>query len=166
MIIAYKGKNPKIHESAFIAENATLIGDVVVEEGANIWFGAVLRGDINHIRIGKNTNIQDNCVLHVTEELSVEVDDEVTVGHGAILHGCKIGKRCLIGMGATVLDGADVGEESIVAANALVLERKKIDRRSLLGGVPAKKLRGVTDEESKLLRKSAAHYREYAEGYK
>ncbi len=166
MIISYNGKKPEIHETAFVAVNATLIGDVIVEEGASIWFGAVLRGDINRIRIGKNTNIQDNCVLHVTEELPVDVDEDVTVGHGAILHGCRIGKRCLIGMGATVLDSAEIGDESVIAANALVLERKNIAARSLMGGVPAKRLREVTDAEAEFLKKSAEHYRQYAEGYK
>jgi len=122
MVIEHHGKKPKIHPDAFVAETAVVIGDVTIGKDSSIWYGAVLRGDINSITIGERTSIQDNCVVHVDEDKPVVVGDDVTVGHGVILHGCKIGNKVLVGMGAVILDGAEIGDGAIVAAGAVVKE--------------------------------------------
>mgnify|MGYP001128389114 CR=1 FL=1 len=163
MIIEYKNK--KSDKPYFLADNATIIGDVRFGEFVTIWFGAVIRADINYISIGDWTNIQDNSVLHITEQLPVIVGKEVTAGHNVILHGCTIGNRCLIGMGAIVLDGAHIGEGSIIGAGAVIKENERIPERSLVVGVPGKVKRSVTDEEYDMIKASALHYKEYAKGY-
>jgi carbonic anhydrase/acetyltransferase-like protein (isoleucine patch superfamily) len=126
---------------------------------------AVVRGDVNGIRIGQRTNVQDNCVLHVTADHPTELAEDVTVGHSVTLHGCRIGPRCLIGIGAIVLTGAEVGEESVVAAGSLVPEGMKVPPRSLVMGVPAKVRRAVTEEERRNLRRLAENYIGYKETY-
>jgi carbonic anhydrase/acetyltransferase-like protein (isoleucine patch superfamily) len=126
---------------------------------------AVVRGDVNGIRIGQGTNVQDNCVLHVTADHPTELAEDVTVGHSVTLHGCRIGPRCLIGIGAIVLTGAEVGEESVVAAGSLVPEGMKVPPRSLVMGVPAKVRRAVTEEERRNLRRLAENYIGYKETY-
>ncbi len=167
MILPYKGVLPKIDRSAYIEESARIIGDVHIGPESSVWFGAVVRGDVHWIRIGTRTNIQDLCVLHVTHEsFSLTIGDEVTVGHSVTLHGCVLRNRCLIGMGAIVMDGAEVGEESIVGAGALVTEATKIPPRTLALGVPAKVVRGLGPEEIRELKASADHYVEYARTYK
>jgi len=148
MIKPYKGINPKIHQTAYIEDSAQIIGDVTIGEYSSVWCNAVLRGDVHYIRIGEKTNVQDNCVLHVTHETyPLVVGSGVTVGHGAILHAATIKDHCLIGMGAKVLDNATVGSYSLVAAGALVLEGFEVPEGVLVAGIPAKIKRKLTDEE-------------------
>ncbi len=159
MIHPFKEKKPQIDASALIMESAQIIGDVVIGEESSVWFNAVIRGDVNHIRIGKYTNIQDGCVLHVARRtLPLIIGDEVTIGHNVILHACTIGSQCLIGMGAIVMDGADIGEQSIVGAGSLVTPGTKIPPRSLVVGSPARVKRELTEEEIRGIRESAANY--------
>ena len=148
MIRPYKNILPKLHPSVYIDESAQVIGDVEIGEKSSVWCTAVIRGDVNTIRIGKKTNIQDGCILHVTyKAFPLILGDEVTLGHGAVVHGCTIKDRALIGMGAKVLDGAVIGEECVIAAGAVVREGSKIPPRSLVAGVPAKIIRQVSDKE-------------------
>ncbi len=166
MIHPFKAIKPEIHDSAMVAESAQVIGDVVIGEESSIWFNAVVRGDVNYIRIGMRTNIQDGCVLHVARRtLPLIIGDEVTVGHNAVLHACTVGNRCLIGMGAIVMDGAEVGENSIVGAGALVISGTKIPPGSLVLGSPAQVKRPLTEEEARNIRESAAHYVADIENY-
>lgn len=163
----FEGKNPVVDPSVFVAESADIIGDVTIEDECSIWFGAVLRGDDSYIRIGKGTNIQDNCTVHIgNEEFPTEIGHHVTVGHGAIVHGCKIGNFCLIGMGAIVLDGAEIGDYTIVGAGSMVTGGKKIPSGVLVLGSPAKVIRELSMEEKRNLEKSAEHYIELARKYK
>ena len=148
MTQSYGKHHPQVDPDARVAENAVVVGDVTVEAGASLWYGAVLRGDVAPIRVGRDSNIQDNAVLHCDEDFPMTVGRGVTVGHGAILHGCTVEDGCLIGMGATLLDGCVIGEGSIVAAGALVPRGKVIPPRSLVMGVPGKVVRPVTDQEA------------------
>jgi carbonic anhydrase/acetyltransferase-like protein (isoleucine patch superfamily) len=147
-------------------ESADVVGEVVLERDSSIWYNAVLRGDINKVRVGERTNIQDGCILHVTEQYPVEIGANVTVGHGAILHGCTVKDCCLIGMGAIVLDNAQVGPYSLVAAGALVREHSKVPEGMLVAGVPAKVVRPLTSEERRQLEQSAEGYVGYAQSHK
>jgi carbonic anhydrase/acetyltransferase-like protein (isoleucine patch superfamily) len=166
-ILPYRGKFPEIDESVFIAEGAVVIGDVVIGRDSNIWFNAVIRGDVNYIRIGERTNIQDGCILHVTtEKYPLIVGNDVTVGHGAILHGAIIRDKCLIGMGAVVLDRAEVQSYSLVAAGSLVRQGFVVPEGTLVAGVPAKVVRELTEEEKKAIEESAIHYVELSREYK
>ena len=164
-LIEFKGVSPTVDESAFIANGARLIGDVRIEEGASVWFNAVLRGDINYVYVGKFSNIQDLCLMHVEKEEACIVEDFVVVGHMAILHGCRIGSFCLIGMGAKVLTGAEVGEGSIIGAGTVILENSKIPPRSLVVGVPGKVVRSVSEDEVKHIKAWAERYNGYARDY-
>lgn len=169
MIQEYKGIRPKIHPSVFVEDSARVIGDVEIGEDSSVWFHVLIRGDVHSIRIGKRTNIQDGSLLHVTRiKFPLVLGDEITVGHGATLHGCVIKDRCLIGMRAVLLDGAQVGEESIIGAGALVTEGTIIPPRSLAYGLPARVVRPLTDEEVAKIRQSAENYvllaREYRKG--
>lgn len=137
MIIAYNGKQPQIADDAFIAPNATIAGDVIIKSGANIWFGAVLRGDENQIIIGERSSIQDNVVIHCSAENPTIVGPDVTVGHSVVLEACHIEAGALIGMNATVLDGAVVGERALIAAGSVVRENQVIPADTLAAGVPA-----------------------------
>lgn len=166
MIRSYKEKTPKIAPSAVVMETAVITGDVEVGEDSSIWCGAAIRGDLGPIRIGSRTSIQDNCVLHCPEGGGVVVGDDVTVGHGAILHGCQIKSRSLIGMGAIVLDNAVVGEDCIIGAGALVTSGMVIPDGHLALGSPAKVKRPLTDEEKNSLLDSAKHYVELSKGYR
>jgi carbonic anhydrase/acetyltransferase-like protein (isoleucine patch superfamily) len=162
----YNGISPRLGVRVFVAENATIIGDVTLGDDCSIWYGAVLRGDVNSIRIGARTNIQDNCVLHVTEgAYLIEVAEEVTIGHGAIVHGCTIGRGALIGMGSRVLDGARVGALALIGAGALVGEGMEIPPRTLAVGVPARVKRDLRMDEIARLEESWRHYVEYKERY-
>lgn len=165
MIGTINDKTPEVSKSVFVAPNATVLGDVAIGDASGVWFGAVVRGDSNRIRIGSRTNIQDLCVLHVDGHNDLMIGDDVTVGHRAILHGCRISDRVLIGMGATVMNGAMIGSDSIVGAGALVTEGTEIPPGSLVIGFPAKVKRSLTDEEITLIRRSAEHYAEYAQMY-
>ncbi|HHZ13212.1 MAG: gamma carbonic anhydrase family protein [Caldicoprobacterales bacterium] len=166
MIIEYNGHRPNIHESCFVAENATLIGQVTLRKNVNIWYGAVLRGDDHYISIGENTNIQDNCVIHIDHDLPTIIGDFVTVGHGAIVHACKVGNNVLIGMGAIVLNGAEIGDNVIIAAGSLVPPGKKIPSNTLVMGSPAKVTRELTEKDISDIRDSAIYYAELANKYR
>lgn len=167
MIGKYKDKYPRIHESCFIAQSAEVFGDVVIEESANIWFGAVLRGDTNSIYIGKGSNVQDNCTLHAnTGQSPLELGEFVTVGHNVMLHGCKIGDFSLIGIGSVILDDVEIGKETIIGAGSLVTANKKIPSGVLCMGSPARVIRELTEAEKKSLKESAEHYIELAKEYK
>lgn len=165
MIRDYCGRAPKIAPSAFVAASADVIGEVEVGANASIWFQTVLRGDIEPIRIGSNSNIQDGSILHTIMGSPVTVGDWVTVGHRAVLHGCTIESHCLIGMGAIVLNNARVGDGSIVAAGALVLENTVIPPRSLYLGVPARFQRQLTDADRAFIDAHATQYLQYKENY-
>lgn len=166
MIYAYNGIQPNIHPTAFVAATATIIGDVELGEDSSVWFNVVVRGDVNPIRIGQRTNIQDNSTLHVTfQKSSLNIGSNVTVGHAAILHGCTIEDDCLIGMGARILDGAHIGRFSLVAAGALIREGEKIPEHSLVAGVPAIVKRSLTEEEIALIKRSSERYVGYKLSY-
>lgn len=147
MLIEYEGITPKVHASVFVAPGAMLIGDVTIGEESSVWFNCVLRGDLEPIRIGCRTNIQDGAIIHMDREIPCLIGDDVTIGHGAILHSCTIGNEALIGMGAILLTGSVIGERAIVAAGALVREGQEIPPGALAMGVPAKILRDVTEAE-------------------
>ncbi|MCB0328086.1 MAG: gamma carbonic anhydrase family protein [Bdellovibrionales bacterium] len=165
-VIPYRGKTPQIAEGVFIAPNAYVIGDVTIGEESSVFFGAVLRGDINPIVIGKRTNIQENVVMHTSRGLGPCVcEDEVTVGHGAVLHGCHVKDRALIGMQATVLDESVVEEDAMVAAQSLVRMKFIIPKNMMAAGVPAKVLREVSELERKFTVSGVTHYIETAQYY-
>jgi carbonic anhydrase/acetyltransferase-like protein (isoleucine patch superfamily) len=166
MIRGYNGIAPTIPASVFVDETAVVIGDVVIGEESSVWFNSVVRGDVHFIRIGRRTNVQDLCLLHVTHDTHpLVIGDEVTVGHHVVLHGCTVKDRVLVGMGAIVMDGAVIGEDSIVGAGALVTEGTVVPPKSLILGAPAKVRRPVTDEELAWIRESAENYVRYARDY-
>lgn len=165
MILQIKGEKPSFDETVFVAPNATVIGDIILGEHSSVWFGAVVRGDSNSIRIGARTNIQDLCILHVDSDHKLVIEDDITVGHRATLHGCTVKERVLIGMGATVMNGAVVGSDSIVGAGSLVTQGMQVPPRSLVLGVPAKIRRELTNDELALIKRAANHYVEYAMQY-
>jgi carbonic anhydrase/acetyltransferase-like protein (isoleucine patch superfamily) len=148
-IIPFEGRVPRIHPSAFVAPTAIIIGEVVIEEDASVWYGCVLRGDLEPIHVGKRSNVQDNSVLHTGEGEPCIIKEDVTVGHMACIHGCTIEAGCLVGMMATVLNRSVIGRECIVGAGALVPEDKKMPERSLILGVPARVVRALNDEDVK-----------------
>ena len=165
-VLAHHGVVPLVHATAFVAEGAWLIGDVELGEEASIWFNAVLRGDINAVRVGRRSNVQDGCVVHVTHELPALIGDDVTVGHAAVIHGCVIEQGCLIGMNATVLDNARVGPFAIVGAGSVVKENFHVPPGTLAAGVPARVIRDLTERERQFLLQSAQHYVEFARSFK
>ncbi|HBT49529.1 MAG: Carbonic anhydrase [Caldanaerobacter subterraneus] len=162
IIKEYKGIKPQIDEKAYIAETAEIIGDVEIKKDVNIWYGAVLRGDVDKIVVEEGTNIQDNCVVHVTDGHPCYIGKYCTIGHGAIVHACKVGNNVLIGMGAIILDDAEIGDNCIIGAGALVTGGKKIPPGSLVIGSPAKVVRQLTEEEIESIHKSYEHYVELA----
>ena len=148
MIKAYKGVTPTIADTAFIEDTAVIVGDVVIEAGSSVWFHSVVRGDVNHIRIGRRTNVQDLSLLHVTHDTyPLILGNDVTVGHHVVLHGCTIRNRVLIGMGAVLMDGVVVEDDCIIGAGALVTERTKIPWGSLVIGSPARVKRPLREAE-------------------
>lgn len=153
-------------DNSWIAPTADIVGKVIIETGVNIWFGAVARGDIEPIIVGKDTNIQDMVMLHTGLGFPVVIGEGCTIGHKAIIHGAEVGDNCLIGMGAILMNGAKIGAESIVAAGALVPEGKIFPPRSLIIGAPAKVTRSLTDEELEMLRVSCASYLEQSKRFK
>ena len=166
MILPYNRIQPTIASRVFVAESADLIGDVTVGEDSSVWFRAVLRGDVNFIRIGARSNIQDGSVLHGMKDLyPVIVGDEVTVGHNVTLHGCTIESLCLIGMGSVILNNAQIGEGSIIAAGSLVTENTVVPPRSLFLGAPARFRRHLTHEDEEVIRRYAANYVAYKDSY-
>ena len=165
-IIQYKNRRPKLHSSVFVAEGAKIIGDVEIGEHSGIWFNTVIRGDVNFIRIGSRTNVQDNSVLHVTTKTApLNIGSDITIGHSALLHGCTIEDCCLVGMGAIVLDGAYIHQNSMIAAGAIVLEGFRVPAGMLVAGIPAKIKRPLTEEEKQFIRQSAENYVSYAQEY-
>lgn len=158
-IMAHHGKMPVIDPSAFIAPSADIIGEVTIGAESSVWFQCVLRGDVNSIKIGSRTNVQDHSMLHVDRrDCPLTLGDEITVGHRVLLHGCTIGDRCLIGMGAIIMNKAVIGEECIVGAGALITEGKVFPPRTLIIGSPAKAVRELKAEELAYLKKSANNY--------
>ena len=162
MIYALDGVTPDIAADVWIAPNATVVGKVVLEAGANVWFGAVLRGDTEVIHIGTGSNVQDNAVLHTDSGFPLLIGANCTLGHAVILHGCTVGEGSLIGMGSTVMNGARIGKASMVGAGSLVTEGKEFPDRALIMGRPAKAVRTLSDDEVAGLLASAAHYRRNA----
>ena len=167
MIVSIEGHTPDVSSAAFVADNATVCGDVKVGEDSSIWFGAVLRAECEPLRIGDRTNVQDNVVVHIDSGFPVTIGSDVTVGHGAIVHGCTVEDGVLIGMGSTILDHAVIGEGAIVAAGSLVLSNTVIEPGSIWGGVPAKFIKKVDPEQAKELNQKIAHnYLMYSSWYK
>lgn len=156
-------RRPRVAESAFVAPNATLAGSVVLEDGASVWYGAVLRADNEPITIGPRSNVQDGCAFHVDKGQPVVLGEGVSVGHNAVVHGAVVEDHCLIGMGAVVMNGAVIGSESLVAAGALVTAGMQVPPRSLVAGVPAKVRRELSDDEVEGLHRNASIYEEHRE---
>jgi carbonic anhydrase/acetyltransferase-like protein (isoleucine patch superfamily) len=166
IVRSFDGKEPRVGARVFLAENVSLIGDVEIGDDASIWYGTVVRGDVNFIRIGARANVQDNCVIHVNhDDCPTTIGEEVTIGHAAIVHGCSIGRGALIGMGSRVLDGAVVGEQALVGAGALVPEGMHVPPRTLVVGVPARVKRPLTPEEIARLEQSWRNYVDYKDRY-
>lgn len=167
MILSYKGIIPAIHESVFIASGAVITGDVRIDRDSGVWFNTVIRGDVNYVRIGCRTNIQDNSVLHVTNgRQPLTIGNDVTIGHNSVVHGCKVHDRVLIGMGAILLDNSEVHSDTVIAAGSLVKEGDVIPPGVLAAGIPAKIKRDLRKEEIEKILESAAGYAGYAMEYK
>jgi len=166
MILEFNGKYPKIDPTAFIAESAVVVGDVEIGRGTSIWFHSVVRGDLNYIRIGSNCNIQDACILHVDRKFyPLVIEDEVVLGHRVVVHGCKIRKGSLIGIGAIVLNGAEVGAESIIGAGSVVTPNSVIPPRTLSLGSPAKPVRSLDEKDLQMIRDTLQDYKELKDIY-
>ena len=167
IIESYLGKYPKIDETVYLCKNIVIIGDVEIGKGSSIWFGSVVRGDVNYIRIGTDTNVQDNSVLHVQHDTGpLIIGNGVTIGHSVNLHGCEIGDNCLIGIGAIVLTGARVGKNCIIAAGALVKENEIIPDGSLVAGIPGVIKKNLNAKEIESIRESADNYVKYVKKYR
>lgn len=162
IIKSHLDHTPHFHPTVRIAENVSVIGDVTLAERSSLWYGTIVRGDTAPITIGADTNVQDGCILHADPGIPTVIGKNVTVGHGAILHGCTVGDDCLIGMGATLLNNCVIGEGSIIAAGALVTERAVIPPGSMVMGCPGKIVRAIRPEELAANRASAEHYVELA----
>ncbi len=166
MIRPFRGLAPQLDPSVYVAPNASVIGDVHIGPRSSVWFGAVIRGDVFHIRIGSETSIQDNTVVHVTHDrFATVVGNRVTVGHSVTLHGCTVGDLCIIGMGATILDQVEIGERCIVGAGALLTPGTKVPPGHLVVGAPARVKRPLSEAEIQWLAASAAHYVELGRIY-
>jgi len=166
MLKTFRGITPQVSENAFVEETAAVIGDVVIGAFSSLWFSVVVRGDVNSIRIGDRTNIQDGTVVHVSHKTHPTwIGDDVTVGHNVTLHGCRIGNRCLIGMGAVVMDGAEIADDAMIAAGALVVPGTVVPTGSLFAGSPARQKRMLTSSEIAGLKQSAVNYLEYMKHY-
>jgi carbonic anhydrase/acetyltransferase-like protein (isoleucine patch superfamily) len=154
----YLLKKPQVGKNVFIAKGAVVVGDVTIGDYSSVWYNAVIRADINKIVIGHHSNVQDNAVIHLAEDIPCIIGNYVTIGHCAVVHACTIGDECLVGMNATILDGAQIGEQSIVGANSVVPQGMKVPPGSLVVGVPAKIKKSLTEEERKKLKLWAEHY--------
>lgn len=163
----FNGMKPKVHKDAYVDESAVLIGEVEVEEGASVWPCAVLRGDMGLIRVGRDSSIQDNAACHATRgQSSVIIGQSVSVGHGAVLHGCTVGDNCIIGMNSVVMDGAEIGEWSIVAAGAVVTQNKKFPPRSIIAGIPAKVVKDADENSLEYIRWNGEEYKDVLRLYR
>jgi len=166
LIKSFLDKKPKIGKNVYISETAVVIGNVILENDVNIWFGSIVRGDMHYIKIGAKTNIQDNSVIHVTTGVSpTNIGSGVTIGHGAFIHGCTINDNCMIGMGATILDDAIIGEGTLIGAGSLVPPNMKVPPRSLVVGLPGKVIRDVSEEEYRMIINRPQEYIELASKY-
>jgi carbonic anhydrase/acetyltransferase-like protein (isoleucine patch superfamily) len=168
LIKSVRGFTPKIGKNAYLAENATIIGDVIIGDDCSIWFNTVIRGDVNSIKIGNKVNIQDGSVLHTLYQKStIDIGDNVSIGHNVTVHGAKIENNVLVGIGATILDHAVIGQNSIIAANSLILTGTIVEPNSIYAGVPAKKIKDIEPEQTKeMIEKIANNYLMYAGWYK
>lgn len=166
MLYALGDRAPQVHESCFVAESAQVMGNVLLEEDVSVWFGVVMRGDNDPLIIGRESNIQDNTVIHTDAGIPVRLGRGVTVGHQCMLHGCDIGDYTLIGIGSIVLNGAKIGKHCLIGAGALITEDKVIPDRSLVLGSPGKVVRQIGDEQALILEASAAHYVENAKRFR
>jgi carbonic anhydrase/acetyltransferase-like protein (isoleucine patch superfamily) len=163
LILPVKNVYPEIGSNCFLAENCTIVGDVVIGDNCSVWFNAVIRGDVNYIRIGNNTNIQDGAVIHCTyQKAATEIGNNVSVGHNALVHGCKLHDHVLIGMGAIVMDHAIVNEYCIIAAGAIILENMVCESGYLYAGIPARKIKPLTDQQMEMLSKLPENYKLYS----
>jgi len=166
LIKSYRRKTPRVHPTVYLSENVCVIGDVEIDEDSSLWFGTVVRGDVNYIRIGKRTNIQDNSVVHVTHETHPTViGHNVTVGHRVVLHGCVLHNYILVGMGAVVMDGVEVEDYVLIGAGALIPPNRRIPSGVLVAGVPARIVRDLREEEIELIKESAENYVRYKNEY-
>ncbi len=166
MLYSYMNKVPKVDSDAFIFKDTTIVGETEILKESSIWFGTILRGDVNYIKIGKRTNVQDNSMIHVTTaKYPVEIGDNVTIGHTVTIHGSKIGNNSLIGMGAVILDGCEIAEFSLIAAGTILREHTKIPSGVLVAGNPGKIKRDLTQEEIDFFQKSADNYLKYSKNY-
>ena len=166
MLIPYHGKRPLIAENVFVAPSAVIIGDVIIQEGASIWFNAVVRGDLAPIFIGANSNIQDNCTLHNDAQVPLTIGSNVTIGHNAVVHGCTIEDHVLIGMNAVILNHAVIGKGSVVAASAMVKEGQRIGPYQMAAGMPAQVKKDLEEDVIALIDAGAEHYLSLAQSYK
>jgi carbonic anhydrase/acetyltransferase-like protein (isoleucine patch superfamily) len=167
MLVAYKGVLPQVDPTAYVESSAQVVGDVIIGAQSSVWFNAVVRGDVHHIRIGARTNVQDNSTIHVTNgRWPTLLGDDVTVAHGVILHGCRIADRCLIGMGTIVMDGVEIAGDCLIAAGSLLTPGTKVPAGQLVMGRPAKAVRPLNADELAHLMRSAANYVEYALSYR
>ncbi|GLW49964.1 gamma carbonic anhydrase family protein [Streptomyces sp. NBRC 14336] len=166
MIKGIGGREPKVDEDVFVAPTASVIGDVTLRTGASVWYGAVLRGDVERITVGASSNVQDNCTLHADPGFPVTVGERVSIGHNAVVHGATVEDDCLIGMGATVLNGAVIGAGSLVAAQALVPQGMVVPPGSLVAGVPAKVRRELSEEEREGLTLNGTLYADLAQAHR
>ena len=167
MLLSYQGRAPQVHPSAYVQASAQVIGDVVIGPESSVWFNAVVRGDVHPIRIGARSNLQDNVTVHVTAaRWPTIVGDDVTVAHAVVLHGCSVGDRCLIGMGAIVMDGVEIGEQCLIGAGALVTPGTRIPAGQLVMGQPAKVVRPLGEDEIVHILRSAQNYVGYAATYR
>lgn len=162
LIQSIKGNSPKIPSSCFLAENSTVVGDVKLGENCSIWYNAVVRGDVNSIEVGDETNIQDGAVIHCTyQKAATKIGNRVSIGHKAIVHGCTIHDDVLIGMGAIVMDHAVIESGSIVAAGAIVTAGTRVEANSIYAGIPAKRLKSVSEENFEMIKRTAKNYTVY-----
>lgn len=166
MIYSYKAMKPQTEAGSWIAESAEVIGNVYFAKNVSVWYQSVIRGDAGKISIGKNTNIQDRCVLHCDLENELTIGEGVSIGHGAIIHGCRIHDHCLIGMGAVIMNGAEIEPYSIIAAGAVVLENTVIPSRSLVVGCPAKVIKSVSEAQKQKIIENSQHYVELKESHR
>jgi carbonic anhydrase/acetyltransferase-like protein (isoleucine patch superfamily) len=167
VILPVKDKKPTWGTDCFIAENATIVGDVIMGDNCSVWFNAVVRGDVNYIKVGNNTNIQDGAVIHCTyQQAGTDIGNNVSIGHNALVHGCTLKDHTLVGMGAIVMDNAVVEEFVIIAAGAIVLERTICESGYLYAGIPAKKIKPLTDEQRTMLQRLPNNYVMYSEWFK